>query len=240
MTAAPPISARLRETLDLLASMGIAPTVEEVVWLAELRRQADTPPGREPPAPCGTPFVFGGAKFFPLHLLAEHWFAQWFRVFEDDATMQAGVYLVAHVYSAPGDKTLEGVASLQEVADLVDSWLSKQAFRKDDIAVIMAAMYALDNDEPETVEAPNKRPDSQPEYKSLEEKVGLLCKTFPGTTAEYWKTGVSKIEATRMASAVSSSESSGAWATSEQRARLIANYLSAVKCIAFKGGHADG
>jgi antibiotic biosynthesis monooxygenase (ABM) superfamily enzyme len=104
----------------------------------------------------------------------------------------------------------------------------------------MAAMYALDNDEPETVEAPNKRPDAQPEYKSLEEKVGLLCKTFPGTAPEYWKTGVSKIEATRMASAVSCSESSGAWATSEQRARLIANYLSAVKCIAFKGGRSDG
>jgi hypothetical protein len=161
-------------------------------------------------------------------------------VFEDDATMQAGVYLVAHVHSAPGDKTLENVASLQAVADLVDSWLSKQAFRQADISGLMSAMYDLDNDEPEAVEAPNKRHDSQPEYKSLEEKVGLLCKTFPGTTADYWKFGASKVEATRMASAVSSSESSGAWATSEQRAKLIANYLSAVKCIAFNGGRADG
>jgi hypothetical protein len=240
MTAAPPISARLRESLDLLSSMGVEPTVEEIVWLADLRRQADTPPGREPPAPCGTPMVFSGTKFYPLHLLAEHWFAQWYRVFEDDATMQAGVYLVAHVYSAPGDKTLEGVASLQAVADLVDSWLGKQAFRKDDISIIMSSMYSMDNDDPETVEAPNKCSDSRPEYKSLEEKVGLLCKTFPGTTADYWKVGVSKIEATRMASAVSGSESAGAWATSEQRAKLIANYLAAVKCIAFKGGRANG
>jgi hypothetical protein len=242
---APPMNRRLRETLDMLHGMGVIPSFDDVVWLAELRRKCDTPPGREPVQFSGSPVEICGTKFWPWHRAAKHWFVYWFHHFEGDSRTQADIYMVAHAYSRPGDATLLDVSDIDSVRRLLGEWDKRQTFSEREESEIMSALYDLDLDGQEIITDPHK-PESQDQpHRALEDDVGQLCSMFKGTTPEYWKTGVSVKESNRMAAAVSGAEYAEptGWANSPIRQRHVANYLNAVKWIVTrskKAGTADG
>lgn len=241
MDGAPQLPAKLADSLDLIRSCGVDPTDAEIVWLAELRRRCDNPPGRETVQSCSAPIEFCGVKFWPLHLMAEAWFSDWFRAFEDEDLIQCGVYLYAHAQSEPGNKTLRDVASFDQVRRVVLDWLASTPIHKPDFGAIMDACYRMDNGDELTVDNPDlPKAAEQSIPQTVEEKAANLCRMFEGTTPSYWLTEVSRSEATRMAAAVSIEGGSTEWHKSPLRAKRIASYLAAVKIIARRGMKQDG
>jgi hypothetical protein len=239
MDGAPQLSGKLSDSLDLIRSCGVEPTDAEIVWLAELRRRCDTPPGRESVSSCSSPVDVYGVRLWPLHLMAEAWFVDWFEAFEDDDLLRSGVYLFAHVHSKPGDRTLMEYGGYDAVKARVTEWLVSLPVPQRDLPKIMEACYALDAGNEIEVENPDKAKQADPIPRSIEERAAELCKAFPGTTPSYWLADVSKVEIMRMAVVCSADGATGEWAKSPLRIRRIASYLSAVKIISRRGAKAD-
>jgi len=236
VTEAPPLKAKVADALDNLRSLGIELEDAEIVWLAELRNKADTPPGREIVTLACQPLTVCGVTLWPLHMLAEAWFAQWFAAFEDQTELQVGVYLYAHVYSKPGDRRLIELTSMDTVQGAVSEWLRGLPVHGDSLQQIVAAVYRLDNGDAEEIVEDPTRPTEDKTPRTLEDKVASLCRMFEGTTPTYWQSDISKAEALRMAANMAASDGgSNAWAESPIRARRVANYLNAVKQIARRG-----
>lgn len=241
MDGAPQLPAKLADSLDLIRSCGVDPTDAEIVWLAELRRRCDNPPGRETVQSCSAPIEFCGVKFWPLHNKGSSWFSDWFHAFEDEDLIQHGVYLYAHAQSEPGNHHLRDIGSFDQVRRTVLDWLAELPIHKQDFGAIMDACYRMDNGDEITVENPDlPKAAEQCSPQTLEEKAANLCQMFPGTTPDYWMYDVSMAETTRMAAAVSIEGGSTEWHKSPLRAKRIASYLAAVKIIARRGMKHDG
>ncbi len=229
---APALHSWVRDDLARLAKVGIVPTLAEVVWLAELAKAAHTPPGREQIQTLAAPVKFCGAVFYPAHLLARYWVAEWMDVFEGDKLIQDGIYLLAHVHSKPGDRRLTELTNADEVAEVVKAWLRKQEFGECDMERIAAALYRMDHGESDPIPHPDEVKEESKHYVTLEERVAGLCDLFPCTTPLFWQSEISGIEAERLASAmIAQTGDSGAWANSSLRTRRIASYMNAVKWI---------
>jgi hypothetical protein len=229
---APALHAWVRDDLARLAKVGIVPTLAEVVWLAELAKAAHTPPGREVLRSVSAPLQFCGSIFYPFHLRAQYWFAEWREVFDGNQLLQDGIYLFAHVHSKPGDTMLLDLATADSVADAVKAWMKTQEFAESDLATLINSIYRMDHEE-ETIPSPDKKPNGEPQsYVTMEERVASLCDIFPSSTPQFWTSEISAVEAERLAAAmISETGENGAWATSALRTRRVANYMNAVKWI---------
>jgi hypothetical protein len=238
MDSAPPLPNKLTESLALLRSLGVTLTDADIVWLAELRRQADTPPGRANLSSAASPIEICGVKLWPMHLLAECWSSDWVHEFEGDPFLQGCIYLFACAKSGPMDTTLAGIATYDAVKKAVVEWISSTTIMRKDIPkVIDACCKLMETDFANTVDNPDKMQTVANAPKTTEERAAALCKTFPGTTPDYWLVGVSTSCALKMAIEVSKSGDSSEWAQSPLRIKRVASYLAAVKILARRVGN---
>jgi hypothetical protein len=238
MTAAPPLPTKLTESLALIRSLGVTLTDAEIVWLAELRRLADTPPGRANLSSSSSPVEICGVKLWPMHMIAECWSSDWVREFEGDPFLQNCIYLFAFAKSEPMDRTLVSIATYDAVKKAVVEWISSTTImRKDVPQIIDACCKLMETDFAATVENPDKVQTVANAPKTAEERAAALCKMFPGTTPDYWLFGVSTACALKMAIEVSRSGESSEWAQSPVRIKRVASYLAAVKILARRAGN---
>jgi hypothetical protein len=233
---APALHPWVYKDLARLAKVGIVPTLAESVWLANLAKAAHTPPGQEPVKCHASPIVVRGTTFYPFHLRARYFFAQWCDVFEGDQLLSDGLYQFAHAHSKPGDNSLVAFAVADEVADAVKTWLRGREYDSADFPAITSALYAMDHDDSDDVPPVKQKDDDGPQsYVTLEERVAFLCSVFIGTTPDYWTIGVSAIESSKLAAAMCAKDGEGTWATSALRTRRIESYMNAVQWITQRG-----
>lgn len=225
---APEIHVWARQDIAKLRARGIEPTIDEMVWLARLAELAHTPPGRVTVEDVAAPVKFAGETFWPLHMLAQRWFVQWFEAFEGQDEMRAGVYLYAHTKSKPGDKSLRELSDMDEVARVVSEWLNNAAFRSDQLVDLQAALQRMADDE-QDIPAPDEK--SEQRGATQEDRISSLCSAFEGTTPEFWESEICERQAMMVVASRIAQENGGAWANSPLRARRMANYMNAIKWI---------
>ena len=224
-----------------LEKIGVVLAPAEIVWLAGLAKDAHTPPGREPVQCHASPLVVCGTTFWPFHLRARYFFAQWCDLFDGDNLMRDGLYQYAHAHSKPGDNSLVAFATADDVANAVKTWLQGREYDTADFPAITSALYAMDHDNNEDVPPVKTKSDDGPQsYVTLEERVAYLCSLFVGTTPDYWTTGVSAIESSKLAAAMCAKDGDDAWSTSALRTRRIESYMNAVQWITRRGLAANG
>jgi hypothetical protein len=229
----PSLHAWVKDDLARLRKVGIEPSFAEVVWLSDLAKAAHTSPGREVIQCHAAPIKFCGAVFYPFHLRARYWYAEWRDLFDGDGLLQDGLYFFAHVHSKPGDVSLVELSTADAVQDAVKAWLRQQEFSEADSLTLAEALYRMDHGDDNPVSSPETKPDNETQsIVTLEERVAELCELFPGTTPTYWQSEISSIEGDKLAAAmIAATGDEGAWATSAIRTRKIGSYMNAVKWI---------
>ena len=231
----PEIAPHLTATLAALRADGISPSDAEVVWLARLRWVCDHPEDGSIPWVSGAPVQYGGAIFWPMHRLGELWFIRAHRLLEGMDKLQVAAYMFAHVNSAPGDRTLLYITSDADVVREVSEWFDMLALHDDQIIVLTDRLRQLDGQaDVETVS--NGTDDAPAITDSITAGTAGLCKAFPGTTPDYWMSGVSAAEARGMMESVATHN--GCFANSPRRTRAVSNYLNAVKQVRLNHGPA--
>lgn len=234
----PELSPRLAETLDAFCQSGITPTHAEIVWLADLRRACDRPHDGSVPWVMGAPVRFSGIDFYPMHRLAESWFMRAMAL-TDDPRLQTAIYFYAHAHSAPGDRTLQGVMTADDITSRVASWYDEQPIHNniEQLTELASRLSEIDGDS-NSVPDPSavKRDDGHASTDDLPQFVALACRAFPGILPSFWMTDLPAHEIRSMIASVSTG--GDAWATSHHRTAAIANYLKAVKWV--WRAHTDG
>lgn len=220
MNPVPDLHPNLESTLAALRADGINPTDAEVVWLARLRWPCDHPRHGVKEL-VGAPVEIGGDTFWPLHRLAEYWFVAAGEILGDEGTRKTDAYLFAHTRSAPGDRSLLLITGEDAIAQTVHDWRAGLALHDENVPDLVRLLRHIDGYADEA--APRPATEEPGEL----DGIGTLCKMFPGTTPDYWRSGISIAET----EALFESTSKQAWAESSKRTAAIENYLLAVKQV---------
>jgi hypothetical protein len=234
MVKAPAIHAWARDDLAKLRQSGLVVTDDEVAWLSRLAARAHEAPGRASDIDRTSPLVFAGAKFWPLTLKAEAWFARWYEAFDGSPHLVVALHLFAHHHSKPGDRTLDDLGDPQSVSQAALDWYSELPFALSQIPDLQQRLMDMTGDVEGVPRCGGK--DVHAEHgSSIEAKLAALCALFEGTTPDYWLHDVSASKAYAMAAAMQARENGDEWAQSPERSRRIADYLNAIKWIARRG-----
>jgi len=218
----PGLAPKLAEALASLRADGITPTDAEIVWLARLRWACDHQRSFDADGIVGSSVDMFGQRFYPLHRLAEHWFVSACEL-NDDAAFHTAVYMFAHVFSAPGDRTLLTLSDEKSVKEVVWAWRNSLPIHDENEGEFVRLLRMIDR----YTEDISTDTDKADERINPFSGVASLCRMFPGTTPDYWQTGMSTGEIALLLDADKTSQ----WATSSDRTRAIAAFLSAVKYI---------
>jgi hypothetical protein len=226
----PPLSPYVAATLEALRADGIEPTDAEIAWLATLRVGCDTQDDSGVQWLLGAPVKYGGEVFWPMHMLAEAWFLamhNWLQSRRSRDVDYAAVFLFAHAKSATGDKALREPLDREEWLSVARKWLDNAAIHDGQVGELCKALRALHGGG-STVPEPDesRRKDAGPVTPHA--GIAILCKTFPGTTPDYWLTDCAAEDARAYAAAVNADAS---FATSRKRKAAIEDYLRAVRWI---------
>jgi len=227
----PELAHRLAEVLRAFRDAGVEPTSEEIVWLADLRRACDKPCDGSIPWLCGAPVEWCGVKWYAMHRLAEGWFLRAMALTGDDNHTQTAIYLYAHAFSAPGDRSLINISTIADIEREVMPWYDALPMPDDadQITALCERLTEIDGGvasvpDPDRSETETESEDNSTRF------VALACKAFPGVSPDYWLTDMPSHAIREMISSMSATEGDG-WATSERRTSAIANWLKAVKWV---------
>jgi len=233
----PELAPRLAETLCAFREAGVEPTDSEIVWLAILRRPCDHPIDGSLPWLIGAPFNYAGIAWYPIHHLAELWFIRVKKLLnESDAPDVAhmAAFMFAHAHSVPGDVTVRTIGTLPEIVNTCTEWLNSLPIHAGQFLPLINRLRELDKN---TATIPDGTEDRSDEVLASQHSgVAIMTKAFPGTTPEFWLTGVASSDAREYVSAVS--DGGGKFATSTTRTSAQTDYLKAVKVV--WENHANG
>jgi len=233
----PQLAPQVQATIEALRADGIEPTPAEVVWLARLREPCDKvrADGDLPPL-FNAPVVLAGVRFWPLHPLAGMWFRRAWALVGDEGSWRTWAYMFAHIYSAPGDWTLQTMTEREAILTAVGEWRGNAPIHEEHDADIVAFLRLFDGYE-DSVPDPAEKPKPH-QAASSAPGVSGLCKRFPGTTPDYWIAGISEKEIDELMR----QGDAGDFATSAARDAAIKRYLTAVKWVrlAHTGGATNG
>jgi hypothetical protein len=224
LTPCPSLHPSVERKLAALGDAGIEATVEEVVWLCDLHRRTMDPRAGYPQLPPGYAIdLCPNVKAWPLHALATTW---WIEASEHLPEMQDALYVYAHTRSAPGDRSLLEMQDWEGVAEAIGQWRSTLPIHDELWPDYIRLMRQLDGDCPVV-----PRPDAEdgPSAHGLPGLYARLCSMVPGTTPEYWESGISE---GHTAQAIAAMDPNAAqWNKTARFGRAQANYLNAVKWI---------
>jgi hypothetical protein len=231
----PPLAGQVQLTLDALAADGITPTPAQIAWLVALRKPCDAVNERGLPPMYGAPVELCGQLWYPLHALAEQWFRRAWVMAGDgdsDAPWRTWVYLFAHIYSAPGDRTLATLQSEETIRATVGEWRAGLPLHDETEPELVRFLRRLDGYDTDVPDPDAKESTERAPAGSLD-GVSSLCKAFPGTTPDYWMTGISGRDIDDLMRTRQTAED---WAKSPERTEAIKRYLNAVKWIRYNHG----
>ena len=226
---APALSPKLQDTLKAFRDGGVTPTDAELAWLVLLRWPCDNPRDGSVAWIPGAPVVFGGIRFYALHRRARSWFLRAYRLLEDNRHDQTTAYLYAHANSALGDNSLIQMMGIAEIRKTLRAWDDQLAIPDSAIAPLCDRLRQLDGEVLTTVPDPDARPKPEQATDGNQDArfAAAMCLSFPGSTPEYWLSGIAETDALAMQTA----ESDGEFAESEARLAAVHEYLRAVKWI---------
>lgn len=231
---APPLRDRLAKSLRALAAAGVTPTPAELVWLGLLAEKADRPLDVGVPWVSGAPLCHGGVMFWPLTLQAKHWYLYWHPRFEGNDLGQVLLYAFAHVCSRLGDNTLLPLSEYGLIEEAVTTWFEGLAMTERQLLAVYGKLRLLDEEE-ETLHDPTKAATTEEAGPvDLDRKVAILCKTFQGTTPQFWRCEISDAEANRLLvtmDTVLDPDPGKAANPNSPKNKAIHNYVCAVKWV---------
>ena len=232
LTPCPRLAPRVRRAIDALTADGITLSADEVAWLADLDRRATDPGAPASMAMPGCPVAIGGEQFWPWHARACSWYVRAYDLCPD---MADAALLYSHVRSAPGDRSLDLLQSEADIRAALGQWRAACAIHDENIPAACALVRALDGDCGSVIPAPDERRDDRPPGTHLSWAADL-CETFPGTSPDYWMSGISIAEVRAMLDA----RSSQTWATSQRRTEALIDCMRAVKWLRWSRDEAEG
>jgi hypothetical protein len=227
MNAAPAISSRLSAALNGLKTVGVEPSRDEMAWLAVLCEKADRPIEYGIPPVAGGSHDYGGETFWPLHRLAVHWYSRWYGLLEGDDDDQALSLAFASSRSAVGDTSLLRLNTIKTVREALTEWGDNLAIPSPQITPLLNRIQEISGI---PVQVANPTPPKTQETKTyIYADVVNLCQYFPGTTPEYWRSGISFADSAQILDAVQHNEGTNDIANEKHPA--IASVQNAVKWI---------
>jgi len=227
VSCAPELAPKLAEAIAALEADGIALTPAEVAWLARLRWPCDNPEDGSIQWVAGAPVVCCGVTFWPLTMRATAFWARACQLFGADSETAMQAYLMAHVYSEPGDRTLMPLSTEDEIATACDYFEASLPIPEAQLGQLYRRLIELGGgslDDPGCEESGEDVPSVD-----LPSFAAAMCRAFPGTTPDYWLDGISKQEAAAMESRAVGE--SGEWATGRRRTNAMRAFMRAVKAI---------
>jgi hypothetical protein len=221
----PQLSPYVAEALAALRADGIEPTDEQVGWLVLLRRKCDLPQPDAIAPMLGAPVKLFDLQWWPLHARARRWFTRAGELCGSE--YKTDIYLFAHMQSAPGDRSLDLLQDAPSIIAEVGEWRTALALHDDVVADLVLFLRTLDGfDDGDVPRLPKEKAEANKHASELA-GVGMLCKMFPGTEPEYWRSGISEAEIDELLRC----QYAGAWATAPQRVTAIENFRRAIKWI---------
>ena len=232
----PVISPRLSNALAGLRAAGVTPTDADVVWLGKLAERVQCPSAGNVRWVAGAPINHCGITFWPWTLLGEEWFHRWYSEFTD-TEMKLAAYAFPHVKSEPGCRELLAITDYSTVTSALKGWMKSLPMPMSQLVEVCERLRELDGEDDDAIQDPDKKPpeadDGTDQYSAVR-TMAYLCKAFPGSTPDYWRTGIAKAIADEMMDAVSMAaerEPGQAPDPDSPRMRAIHNFRMAVKWI---------
>jgi hypothetical protein len=240
---APELSRRLRDALAGLRAAGVSVTDAEIVWLADLARRADSPSLGSVAWVAGAPIQHCGVTFWPWTLLAETWFHVWYPSIAD-TEMRLALYAYAHVVSTPGDSSLRLLSGISEIKAHLRSWMDGLAMPVAQLVEVCERLRELDGCDDGTIPNPDRepQPDADTTGPNMARSMAYLCKAFPGSSPEYWATGIDRRTIDDMTAAIATAEHQQGQAPDpdDPGIRAIHNFRMAAKWVLKNHGVYDG
>jgi hypothetical protein len=171
----------------------------------------------------GAPVNLCGETFWPLHRLAEWWFVRAGTMLGDEGMWRTDCYLFAHTRSEPGDRSLLLVNSEAEIRATVAEWRLTLALHDENVADLIRLLRHMDGYVDDAPPVDKKRNEPSNEL----DGIAQLCRTFQGTTPEYWRAGISIAETEALLAGAASDQ----WAESHCRTKAIETFLRGVKWV---------
>jgi len=217
----PPLSPYVARTLEALRADGIQPTDAEIAWLVLLRTDCDKPCVDGIGPQLGASLTVLGETWWPLHERATSWMLRAGALCPE---LRTDCFLFAHIYSAPGDRRLDLWQGPEAIRAEVSAWRLALPLHEENTGELVRLLRVLDGDAT-AANVPREHTPATP-YADLG-GIGMLCRLFPGTTPEYWRSGISRAEIDGLLAR----QETGPWATAQRRSDAIGDYLRAVKLI---------